>query len=83
MDYSMEATKNEIDAQFNAPTSHPGIEPLAGRSENSNTSKATDVYVALNRSGDINSQANLAHFGISQAFAWEYLRKKKKQQQRI
>ena len=74
----MEATKNEIDAQFNAPTSHPGIEPLAGRSENSNTSKATDVYVALNRSGDINSQANLAHFGISQAFAWEYLRKKKK-----
>ena len=74
----MNDVKQVLDEQFNQMRLNEGVEPLVGNIEGQSNSRAKDIFVALDRSGDINSQANLAHFGISQAFAWEYLRKKQK-----
>ena len=73
----MENVKKTLDEQFNKCRLHEGVEPLAGQ-VNNYSNKATHIHVAIDREGDIHSQANLLHFDISQAFAWEYLRKKQR-----
>ena len=74
--------KKQLDQQFNV-IEQRRLEPLATRPERTEGHlKANDLFVGNNKDvGNLTSSGNLQHFGLSQAFAWEYLRKKQKIEQ--